>query len=195
MHWAWSSTGLTGSEPLTTAEAKSHLRITSSDEDTLIDTYVSAARQWMELYLNRSIPQQTIVCVLDEFPHDGQHIRLPQSPASAITSIQYVDTDGDTQVWGSSNYTLDTYSEPSRAEAAYNVSYPSTRPQHNAVTITYTAGYSTIPADIKHALKMVVGSLYMMRETECPQQLYSPDMGIKRILANHKLYYRGPWIC
>lgn len=195
MHWAWSSTGLTGSEPLTTAEAKSHLRVTTSDEDTLIDTYISAARQWMELYLNRSIPEQTIVCVLDHFPYDGQSIKLPQSPASAITSIQYVDTNGDTQTWGSSNYTLDSYSEPSRVEAAYNVSYPSTRPQNNAVTITYTAGYSTIPADIKHALKMVVGSFYMMRETECPQQLYSPDMGIKRLLANHKLHYRGPWVC
>ena len=173
MHWAWSSTGLTGSEPLTTAEAKSHLRVTTSDEDTLIDTYISAARQWMELYLNRSIPEQTIVCVLDHFPYDGQSIKLPQSPASAITSIQYVDTNGDTQTWGSSNYTLDSYSEPSRVEAAYNVSYPSTRPQNNAVTITYTAGYSTIPADIKHALKMVVASMFLMRETECPQQLYS----------------------
>ncbi len=42
------------SEPLTTAEAKLHLRVDGSTEDTYIDNLIKAARIYCEKYTNRS---------------------------------------------------------------------------------------------------------------------------------------------
>lgn len=40
-------------EPITLSEAKAHLRITYSDEDSYIETLITAARQYAENYQNR----------------------------------------------------------------------------------------------------------------------------------------------
>ena len=41
-------------EPVTVAEAKAHLRVDISDDDTYIGTLITAAREWCEEYLDRS---------------------------------------------------------------------------------------------------------------------------------------------
>lgn len=41
---------------VTLAEAKAHLRVTSTSEDTNIQMYVDAAASAIEKYINRSIP-------------------------------------------------------------------------------------------------------------------------------------------
>ena len=194
MHWAWVVDTEPATEPLSLSDAKDHLRITDATEDSLITAYIVVARKWVENYCDRSIPSQTLKAYFDRFPYDGKCILLPRSPAISITTVEYVDTDGNSQTWGSKNYTIDVINEPSRFDTDYNVSYPSTRSQNNAVTITYTAGYSTVPVDIVHALKMIVGQLYNNREGECPQQLYTPDLSVKALLAPYRLRYRGPWL-
>lgn len=40
-------------EPITLAEAKNHLRVMCDDEDTYIETLITAARQYAENYQNR----------------------------------------------------------------------------------------------------------------------------------------------
>ena len=46
-------------EPITLEEVKSHLRILTNDEDTLISSYISAARIWSEKHINRSFVEKT----------------------------------------------------------------------------------------------------------------------------------------
>lgn len=194
MHWSWSTTVEPVAEPLSLSDAKDHLRITDSVEDDLVTAYIVAARKWVENYTGRSIAEQTIRFNLDEFPHTYQSILLPQSPVRAITSVQYVDTDGATQTLAGSEYDVDIYNLPARLEASYNSTWPSTRPKNNAVIITYTTGYTAPPSDIVHALKLIVGGFYNMRESECPQQGYTASIGVERLLNPYRLYYRGPWL-
>ena len=199
MHWAKEISVDATDLIISVANAKEHLRVDTSDDDTLITFYIDAARTYIEEYLGRTLVPKTLKLHLDRFPYDGQSILIPDSPVVAISSITYVDTNGDTQTWASSEYNVDIVSLPSRLETAYNVSYPSTRAQHNAVTITYTAGYdvtagiSLAPGAIGHAIKLMLGSMYEVRENDCPAQLYSPSLGFKTLLAPYKLYYRGPW--
>ena len=96
------------SEPISTAEAKTQLRIDGSSEDTLIGEYIKAARGLLERQMRRAFITQTITLKLDKFPTDDGKPRksleqgfggngtilLPRSPAIAITSVQYVDTNG-----------------------------------------------------------------------------------------------------
>lgn len=126
-------------EPVTVAEVKTHLRVDHIDEDTLIGAYVSAARRWVETYTRRSLVRQSRRYRLDCF--GGRAIELPNSPLRAVSAITYVDSNGDTQMWASTEYRVDAHSDIPRIEPAYGESWPTTRYVVNAVSIDYRAGY------------------------------------------------------
>lgn len=145
-------------EPVTLTEAKAHLGVTISDDDTRITALIVAARETAENYTQRSFITQTWVAKLDAFPN-GDIIELPKGPIQSITSVQYVDEDGDTQTF--TEYTLDAAAE--RIFLNYDEDWPDTRDIENAVTITYVTGYgvaAAVPESIKSALKLKVECLY-----------------------------------
>jgi len=126
-------------EPISRDEIKIHLRVDSTADDELIDVLITAAREWCENYQNRSYVAQTFQLKMDSFP---DVIELPRSPLISVSSIQYVDADGDTQTITASDYRVDSNSEPARITPAYDVSWPSVRAVTDAVTVTFIAGYA-----------------------------------------------------
>jgi len=192
MSWrSFKVTTAPASEPITTAEAKSQLRIDGSDEDTLIGNYITVARQTLEVLMRRSFITQTITLKYDKFPSNKDGILLPRPPAISVTSIQYVDTDGATQTWSSGNYTVDTSSEPARITPNYNVDFPDTRVQSNAVTIVYTSGYGTgttdVPESIRLAVRLLVGSYYENREATAIKKINELPLGIQMLVASNEV--------
>lgn len=152
-------TSAPATEPITTAEAKTYCRVDVSTHDTLIGLLVTAARQQAEARLRRQIVTATWKLRLDAFPIGSDPIEVPRPPLSSVSSIAYVDTDGATQTWSSSEYQVDAYTHPGRIVPAYGYSYPATRPQMNAVTVTFVAGYgaaASVPELLKTALKAMV---------------------------------------
>lgn len=176
-------------EPLSVSDAKTHTRIDETAEDSLITDYIAAGRQLIENQTWRALITQTVTVKLDHFPI--WDIWLPRSPAQSITSIQYVDTNGDTQTVSSSNYTLDTYSTPSAITPAYGQVWPTARCQRNSVTVVYVAGYgdaaSDVPEDIVHALKLIVTEAYEDREGGDPAN----QMAVRRLLASYQIHHPG----
>lgn len=148
-------------EPITIAEAKTHLRVTDSGEDDRIAALIAAAREEAETITGRAFITQTWRLTLDRFPLCGP-IELPRAPLQSITSITYVDSDGASQTWA--NYRVSTNSEPGRVEPAYNEVWPTIRDVTEAATITYVAGYGDtsrdVPNGIKNALLLMVESYY-----------------------------------
>jgi len=163
-----------GSEPVTTAEAKAHARVTTSSDDTYIGALITAARVLFEALTSRSLISQTLDYRLDGFPCDStEPIELPRAGGqllksiNTVSSISYVDTDGNTQTWGTSNYTADIYSVPARIVPAYSIVWPTTRAVINAVTVRFTVGEtaaSTVDENIKLAIKQLVSHWYRRRE-------------------------------
>lgn len=153
------------SEPVTLPEAKAHLRITQSSEDTLITALIVAARQGAEHMTGRALMPQTWELALDEFEAE---ISIPMPPLASITSVKYVDTAGVLQTMAESAYQLDTHSTPARLLPAYGTCWPSTRDQANAVLIRYEAGYANagaVPQEIKQWMLLRIGMLYENRES------------------------------
>lgn len=163
-----------GVEPLTTAEAKTHLRVDTADDNDYIDALILAARQQAESITRRALITQTWKYYLAQFPlaTPGQFpnaIEMPLAPLQSVTSVKYTDNDGVEQTVSSGDYDVDINIEPGRIIPSFGNVWPSTRYQPNSVVIEYKAGYggasTNIPAQIIHAIKLLIGHWYENRES------------------------------
>ena len=153
-------------EPVSLAEAKAYLRVTSSDEDATISFLIGVAREAAEHELGRSLITQTREKTLDVFPID---IRLDYPPVQSVTSIKFLDENGDEQTLSSSSYKLDNASDskPAWVKIATGRSWPSTYPEINAVRVRYVAGWASaaeVPQSIKQWMLLNIGHWYENRE-------------------------------
>lgn len=123
--------------------ASDHFQISSDDDTALVENlYIPAACEFIEDQCNIAIATQTQRMTLNCFP-DCNYILLPNPPLQSVTSIQYVDANGDTQTWASSNYDVDTRSHFGRIVLL--TSFPSFNTNvANPITITFVAGYTNL---------------------------------------------------
>lgn len=185
-----SQTVAPATEPLSLADAKLHLRVVSDDDDDLITALIQGAREYVETFLRRQLVTATWAMTLDEFPDSDGDITLPLPPLASVTSIAYVDGDGDDQTLDSANYTVHTNCEPGKITLAYGESWPSTRDQPDAVTVTFVAGYgaaAAVPAGIVAAIKLVLGDLYENREAAVLGTIRSDNPTVKNLLWTYRI--------
>lgn len=154
-------------EPLTLTEAKTHLRVDGSDDDTYITSLITVARKYCEGFQNRAYITQTYDLTLDAFPINN--ITLKPPPIQSVTSIKYYDTAGTEYTFDASNYIVDTDSEPGRISLGYLKTWPIITLQPiNGVKIRFTAGYgdaaSSVPETVKQAMLLLIGHWYENRE-------------------------------
>lgn len=167
--WALTRIAAPATALISTAAAKNHLRVDTSDDDDLIDQIIDAATGRAEEHTSRQFITATWRLTLDSWP-GGDIIRLPRPPVQAVTSVQFEKADGTTGTVDSGDYFLDSDSEPGRLVLADGKSWPSDelRPAA-AVKVTYTAGYgddaADVPGPITSAVKLIIGSLYEHRES------------------------------
>ena len=113
-------------EPISTAIAKAHLRVDFSTDDTLIDSLVVAAREYVEQVTGRALITQTWELLDDRFK--GRAIHLPNAPLQSVTSVKYIDTGGTEQTFSSGSYTVYTYSSnPGEVGLNFDEEWPQTR--------------------------------------------------------------------
>lgn len=156
-------------ELISLEDAKKHLRVTSSDEDSIITSIIKVAREVAENFTRRALASQTLEYIIDKFPE--KVITLPMPPVESITSIKYKNSSGVETTWDSSKYIfLD--SEPAKIVPAYGEIFPSFTPYPiGAVRIRYVTGYKAegdaniiIPEAIKQALFLLIGHYFENRE-------------------------------
>lgn len=187
-------------EPLTLAEAKAHLRVDHTDEDSLIQTYISAATSYVDGengFLGRALVTQTWELVLDEFP--AEEIKIPLPPLQSIDSIKYDDSAGVEQTLDPSEYEADTVSVPGWVVPIPS-GWPTTIDAINSVRIRFTAGYApssdsppdltaNVPGAIKAALFLTIGSLYAHRERVAAGQIVTQlPWGAEQLLRPYRVY-------
>jgi len=158
-------------EPVSEADLVAHCQLGELPDDQLgrARVMLTSARQWVENYLRRQLVTATWKAYLDGFPAEIQI--NDKLPIATISSIAYVDDDGDSQTLSSSLYQSDLVSEgkPARIMPAYGQTWPAVRSGvYNAVTVTFTAGYGatreSVPLGIRHAILMLAADWYNNRE-------------------------------
>ena len=158
-------------EPVTLAEASLFIRYTQSLQNNVITALITAARRYVESWTNRTLVTTTYEYYLEDFCNV---MEMPKSTVNSITSITYVDSNGDTQTLASTVYGLDNVSPINTVYLLPEQSWPAVQTQPNAVKITFPAGYgaaSAVPEDVKIAIKIMVGFMFEQREAMQEQEL------------------------
>lgn len=153
-------------EPVTVDELKAHANIETDEDDTIIATYLKAARAKTEHFTWRQFVEADYTLTLDRFP-TADYIDLPRPPLVSVESIEYYDTAGTLQTLSESSYSIDAGTEPGRIYIDRSVGWPSVADRRNAVSVLYTAGYGgaeDVPDDIKLSILMKAAHWYENRE-------------------------------
>lgn len=158
------------SEVISLTDVKNQLRITTTADDDSFREFIAATRHRAEQFLGKTLITSTWEYKLDCFTRSNRiyptanQIMLPMGPIQSISSITYIDADGVSQTLSSANYQFD---RRGRLKPAFGTTWPSTRDQYDAVTITYVAGETSagnVAPDIRHALLLMVGAADIGRE-------------------------------
>lgn len=157
-------------EPVSLAEAKAHLRVDISDDDTLISSLITTARSHLE---DSFRPKAVMINQTWEYIADGwpasDTLELRPRPLQSVTSIKYTDAAGVETTFSSANYLVDTYSRIGRVRLKTASSWPSvTLRELNGLAVRFVAGYgaagSAVPIQLRQAILLYVGHWYENRE-------------------------------
>lgn len=155
------------SEPVTLTEAKAQCRVDISTDDTYIGNLITAAREWCELHDWRVYMPQTWELYLDDWPSTSA-IEIPKPPLQSVTSFKYTNESDVEATLDSSQYYVDTVSDPGWLVLRSAYAWPAvTLRDANGIVIRFVAGYagaSDVPMRIKQAMLLLVGHWYENRE-------------------------------
>ena len=173
-------------EPVTLTEAKAHLRIDGSAEDTLVSSLVTAARQWVEEYTDLTLVHTQWTLRTDSFygpvgspaqfglRADGNNIEgrqgtvpnldieLPRPPmvrsgTATAVAIAYTPSAGaSTATLDATEYRVDRYQVPGAVRPLYGKTWPSHLVDQNSVSVTWWAGYSADGTSVPGPIKVAI---------------------------------------
>lgn len=155
-------------EPILTAsEVKAAIPALVGAGDAVLTGLIAAATQQIDGpsgWLGRAIGMQTLELQRCDFPGGNGWIALPYPPTIGVVSIAYDDTLGVEQTVDPASYHLRGGALALRT----GFRWPSTFGDPASVRIRYEAGYAEVPALIKTAVQLMVGSLYNLVRSDGP---------------------------
>ena len=157
-------------EPVTLTDAKALLGVTHNDDDTLITSYITAARQFAEKYTSLRFITQVVEWQLEAWPAWGFNLDI--WPLQSVDSIKYDDTDSpiaEQTLVVNTDYYADVEIEGGWVETIGG--WPSVTTRPGPIRIRMTAGYAdssaspidladNVPEGIKTGIKLYVKFLY-----------------------------------
>lgn len=161
----------------TAADLHAHLRVDVDEEDALIDEYIAAATELVEQDSRLYLRPAAVTLRIDRFPPAGEPLYLHRAPIRAVELVQYVDQDGDVQVWSNAEYLTDLVSRPARLVPVPGLSWPTPRRQAHAVSIELLCGFeeiSDVPPIALQMVRLLVAHWFEHREaaqTSVPQEI------------------------
>jgi len=166
-------------EPIDLDEVKRHLRFTTGSEDTLLDTYIAAARGHFEEQTGRQVMAATweeqfegFPVTLTDRPYPGGLIELRHPPLLGVLSITLPDgSSPEPTLIEGTDFEVDIstgpYARPGVVRPIAGGAWSSATSGVGSVRIRYRAGYGEVPGDVpelvKATLYFLVGHFHKFR--------------------------------
>ena len=165
-----SGPALFGTDALT--EAKAHLRVTSSDENSLISMYINASVDFIERYCG--------VTRVDRF------IELPRGPVSSVGSMYYFDENDVSTLWAASDYQTSFSELPAKLYLEEGDVWEDTYERPDAVKVQYDAGYTwaALPDKWKLPIFYMVAHQFHYRQPVVGESVTTLPWGLRANLAS-----------
>lgn len=195
-------------EPITLAEARQFCRIDAdiTDENDLIESLITAARELVETNTSRALAVQTIRASFDSFPCSGV-FPLPRFPLISVDSVVYDDSNGDEQTLSDSLYDVVTHSRPGAIFS--ETPWPWTDGRTGCVRVTYQCGHYTaptgegegegegegstpepLPKTARVAMLYLINHWYEHRETVTPGAMSELPFAVRNLIRKLNVGYR-----
>lgn len=175
-------------EPVSLEEAKLALRITDASEDSLLQGYIKAAREYGEDFTGWAFGAETRITFGGAFPK-SDFIELRQYPLIEVIKFSFKDYTGqETVLAGGVDYLTDTDSAFGRVVLPYNKNWPGAILYPvSPIRIEFKAGDAArLPELYKQAMLLHIGIMYRFRDEAIP----APEMQTIITLYNK---YRLRW--
>lgn len=152
---SWSVLTPPVAEPVTLDEAKAHLRLDGTAEDSYVESLISAARSHVEAACSRAIMPQTWRGVFNSFAS----VRLSGGNVREIVEINYYDATNTQQVFEDFYAVLGDNPTIQPKDG-----WPAIYSRVDAVTVDIAVGYEQVPEAIKQAILLLVAHWFNHRE-------------------------------
>ena len=183
-------TEVTGTDVLSLADAKTWLRVDSSDEDALITSLIDVAVGAVQSYIGQALVE--IDTFLFGLPYFSDEV-LPVGPLNTINSITYYDQGDNLQTLASHLYWVDL-GHVTQPHLFFRQPLPDVYDYRaQPVIISASVGYAanSIPPAVLHAVRLLLSQYYDIRENFVVGTIVSAEMpnGIKSLLSPYRNVY------
>lgn len=171
-------------EPVTLSEFKEHLRVTTSDEDALINGVLVAAVHAVEARAGLALMTQQWRQSLDAVPDET--VFFPLAPVTSVDAVNVIDGEGAPQPVDAAAYEFAPGS-PRRLRAA--APWPQPGSKIAGVQIDFTAGYAdapSVPEPLKLAVKTLAAHFFETREAAGEARIHSVPRSVDALLAPYR---------
>ena len=146
-------TGAPALEPISLAEAKAHLRVDSTAEDTFISSLITTSRLQVEAILGLALIQQSWTWRFDAWPPQG--VELPLRPIISVASVRTQNSDLSYITIAADNYILDPQGPPPRL-VPVGVGFAKPGVAALGVEIQFVAGFGSAAIDVPPPLRQAI---------------------------------------
>lgn len=176
-------------KPVTLADAKLDLRVDHADEDTLIESLIAAATDYLEAdsgAINKAFITQSWTLSL-KCPDRDFRVWLPVTPVQSITSIKYYDADNTEQSLTVSDFYFHGDEDWAYIKPKQGVNWPSVYDRLDAITVEFLAGFGNsvddIPETIRQCIRLLVCHWYVHRSAASEASVEELPLAVQALIS------------
>ena len=172
-------------------QAKAHLRVEHSDDESLIETLIGVAQNVVEGYTGRFLQQVEGSFYFDDFHefmnlHAGPNLALRNS--NSAEGVTYLDTAGRQTVVDLDKYVLEGKGYPARLRMLDTPSDVESD-SLNAVRVDVTVGHTQAdrPDALVAAMLLIIGHLYENRQDVGQHKTHATPLASRYLMEPYRL--------
>lgn len=135
---------------VTAAEYKAYIGITSTNQDAAIASVIPKVSELVKSFCRRTFVDYVDDIKVDVFKGGEANLNLKETPLLAVSGVEFSEDYGATYIALTefTDYVVDTETDQVNLIPLQYQTYK----RVNAFRVTYTAGYETLPQDLKLAV-------------------------------------------
>lgn len=169
--------------PVSASILLAHLR-QPDEEAGAIEAFRLAAHDLVAEMSGRVLGSETWAVSVGEAPN---RLDLPKSPVQSLVSIKYWDAAGGEQTATLSDFHLFADDDRAVVTPKEGKTWPPLQKRDDAMTVTFIAGYTTLPAGLSHAVLMLSAHLYDNRSAVSEGALVEVPMAVQSLIGIHRI--------